>query len=357
MILKRIELPEICDTLPSIQPYKPLDSSERPDDLFICSCGFEDRALTIPSELSKIGNYRTKYSIILNHETNAEDNEVNRPTLSQFLESFSLNKHFTLTFSQENFVSEIHKVLQNLTATDISRVSIDITACSTQMITALMRILFNEKISLRILYTEAAVYHPTQEEYNTPENWTLDGKGASRGIVTAIGSCLYHGNNMSELPILLVAFPTFKSERIRSIQSELQPTETIWILGIPHFADNVWRKDAMSKINEIADSDRTYDIKTFDYIDTFCTLEEIYSSVERSHHLIISPHGSKFQTIGVSLFCMLHQDVALWFSVPQSFNPAQYSSGHKDMWQINFGNVLEVADNVRSCHKLKIVSN
>lgn len=358
MFLKEIELAEVCDQLPTIQRYDPqLDSTQNPDAILICACGFEDRSIAIPSRLSESGKYKTRHSLLFEHETNREDNVVNRPRLTQCLDSISETETGSLTYRDEDFVSMFDSVLDRLilSGEELPRVSFDMSACSGKMILSALKLLFKRKIHLRLLYAEAATYHPTPSEYEqSPQDWTVDGEGMSKGILKANESCLYPSLNLRELPILLVAFPTFKPERINSIGAELSAAETVWIIGCPHAPENRWRMNAMREINQVPDTERTYEITTFGYVETFSLLEQIYRDNEECYHMIVAPHGSKLQNVGLALFCLLRQDVGLWFSTPESFNPAQYSSGVKAFWQIDFGDIQQIIKAVRSCGKIEL---
>ena len=358
MLLKEIELAEVCNQLTAIQTYDPQqDSTENPDQMFICACGFEERSIAIPSQLSKSGKYKTRYSLVFDHETNQEDNALNRPALTQCLNSISENEIDSLAYRDEDFVARFDSILDRVIHYDeeLPQVSFDISACSSQMVLSALRLLFQRKIHLRLLYAEATTYHPTIPEYEeSPQDWTIDGKGISKGILKANESRLYSGLNLCELPILLIAFPTFKPERINSIRAELQPAQTVWIIGIPHALENQWRISAMRKINEVPEGERTYEILTFGYVETFSLLEQIYRDNEEDFHMIVAPHGSKLQNVGIALLCLLRQDVGLWFSTPELFNPAQYTGGVKDFWQINFGDIQQMVKTVQSCGKLEL---
>lgn len=355
MHIREIELAETCDKLPSIQKYESKNGTEqRTDDLLICCCGFDERSLALPYRLSSDDTYKAQHSLILTHETNQIDNEANRPKLVQTMTQLTLEEQHDLLFRQEDFTSKFEALLDNVLKSSLPMVSLDISGCSTQMILSALKVLFERRVSLRVLYAEADVYHPTNEEYQArPDDWIVDGKGASTGILRATESRLYPGVSNKELPNLLVAFPTFKPERIRSIQLELQPSATIWVLGIPHARENSWREQAEREINKIEQDARVERVSTFTYVDSFSAMERLYRETKETHHMTIAPHGSKLQCIGVSLFCLLRQDVSLWFSVPKSFNPSQYTGGVKDLWEIDFGDTSQVVTTIRACGKLE----
>lgn len=358
MLLKETELAEIIGQLPGINNIvlEPITEKGQ-EQLFICACGFEDRALAIPSRLAETGNYRSEHSLILEHMTNKEDNAVNWPKLTRLLTQIS-SQHQELLYEDEDFAARLDSVLDSVLSRDdgeLPFVSFDISACSSKMLLSTLRILLERNIHLRILYTEASTYHPTLKELQrSPEDWTVDGKGISKGILTVGALPLYAGLNIDELPILLVAFPTFKPERIRAIIAALQPAEIIWIIGIPHAAENQWRKKAMREINLLSGNERTHELKTFDYVETYTLLEQLCNEYQNQYHMVIAPHGGKLQDVGIGLFCMLRQDMELWFSTPESFNPAQYTSGVKDLWQIDFDTIQHVVNLLQSVGKLQL---
>jgi len=358
MLLKEIELAEIVGQLPNIKRMKPRQlSGGGNDQLFICACGFEDRASAIPSWLGGASRYRAEHSLILEHMTNRKDNAVNKPAIVRTLTQISSKPHEILC-KDEDFAARFDSILSSVLPCDdreIPSVSFDISACSSKMVLSALRMLLERNIHLRIFYAEADTYHPTLEELRqSPEDWKADGKGVSKGILAVGVSPLYAGLNRDELPILLVAFPTFKPERVKTIISALQPAKTIWVIGIPHAKKNHWRIQAMRDINLLSGNERIHELKTFDYVETYTLLEELYAEHQDDYHMVIAHHGSKLQNIGIGLFCMIRRDVELWCSTPASFNPAQYTSGVDNLWQIDFDSTRRVVTLLGSLGKLEL---
>jgi hypothetical protein len=355
--LKEIQADEVACSLPAISPYIPSEDSTR-DELFLCACGFEPRSTRMAAELQK-GRYRTKHSIFFEYETNPSHNLRNRPELVTALSAMSETEPSAVIYRDQDFITSFGSRLNSILAqTDpLPKVTLDISACSSELMLCTLRLLFERRIRLRILYSEAAVYHPTALEYeNCPGEWATDaGGGMSSGILKVKECAIYPGTNSDQLPTTLIAFPTFKPERIRSVVSDLQPSKTIWILGIPHLPENRWRTDAMREINSVPQDATVYELFTFDYADTFCKLEQVYRQHEYTSHIEICPLGSKLQNVGVALFCLLREDVGLWYSTPESFNPKQYTEGAEKLWRIDFGPVESIVDGVLSCGKLQIV--
>jgi len=355
--LKEIEVEEVCASLPAISPYIPSQDSTN-DELFLCACGFEPRCSRIAVEL-KNKKYRTQHSIFFEYEINASDNLRNRPELVSALSDFTKTEPTAVIYRDRDFDADfVGRLDSMLNSTDpLHTVTLNISACSSEIILYSLRLLFGRKIKLRILYSEAAVYHPTLPEYeSSPAEWTTDtGSSMSTGILKVKECPIYPGTNPDQLPTMLIAFPTFKPERIRSVVSDLQPSKTIWILGIPHLPENRWRTEAMREINSVPPDDPVFELDTFKYTEAFSRLEQVYRQYEFTNHIEICPLGSKLQNVGVALFCLLRQDVALRYSTPESFNSKQYTEGVEALWQIDFGVVESLVDLVCSCGKLQVV--
>lgn len=356
MLLREIEPAEVYAQFPPIVGFDAAQLGDEYDSLFICALGFEERSLAVPEALRRCGKYRSVDTLVLGHETNKEDNAKNLAMLRECLGSFSTAEPQFVQVG-EDFTALGAAIKRSLSSPSrtapLPIVTLDISGLSSRMLLTVLRLLFSERINLRILYAEAKVYHPTIDEYRDhPEDWTVDGIGMSKGITRASELNLYSNNSRRELSIMLVAFPTFKPERIRSIQAELQPALSLWVLGIPHASENRWRTQAMREINGITESDMVEELPTFGYVDAFSLLERIYREHGDTFHIFIAPHGSKLNNLGVALFCQLRQDVGLWFSNPMAFTPSQYTGSVERLWQIRFDDVQQTVNVVRSCGKL-----
>lgn len=364
MIIHKVEIAEICNGLKQIEKFDVNSFENERDDLYITALGFEDRSLDFTKIFSQSGKYKAKSSIILLHETNKVDNERKRAILESYLGTFVENGIIDITYNEDNYMEKYIECINELLGKQKNyKVSFDISGCSSQMIFSTLKILLESNTDLRVFYTEAEIYHPTKDEFHNHKKWLIDGSGPSQGILRVTESKLYPGRNVRELPVMLVAFPNFKPERTRSIKTELNPVKTIWIIGEPHLPENHWRRDAVHDVNEIKD-DKIYNLKTFDYISTFCLMEEIYigetykwMAEDNPYHMIIAPHGSKLQNIGIALFCQLRQDVGVYFSTPEQFNPAHYTEGVLNNWQIKFNNTENILKLIKSCGKIRLIKN
>ena len=68
----------------------------------------------------------------------------------------------------------------------------------------------------------------------------------------------------------------------------------------------------------------------------------------------MSPLGSKMQALGTALFCYMHPEVRLVFALPKEYNAADYSTGCKDFWQVDFGPFDKLRANLDKVGMLRI---
>ncbi len=360
--LREVTLEEATRQLPDITALSPdIVQGADPDTVFLCALGFEDRCLSVPQMLADSG-YRAKQAIVFEYDTNKGDNETYRRDLESCVRGMS-DDQATVRVQAMDFPEKLAGVLEAvLSSCSSSRrpsITFDMSACCSRGILETLAALFDYDISLRITYSEAAIYHPTKEEFEErPDDWLTDtGSGMVRGVVEIWESAVYPGRNPDHLPNLLVAFPTFKAERTQKLMSssEAQVAETVYILGVPHLPEDRWRLDAMRQINKLTEEVECHELSTFDYLDTLRELEKIYQKYQETHHMMISPLGSKLQDVAIALFLQLHPDVSVWFSRPKEFNPKQYTEEMLSLWRIDFGDVRSAINDLRSYGKLYII--
>ncbi len=186
-----------------------------------------------------------------------------------------------------------------------------------------------------VAYSEAQSYPPTQTEVekairNCDNDPMFAALFLSSGVfdVTIVPelSPASLGANQSRL----VAFPSFNSDQLPALRAELQPSRFAFIHGVPPSPLNRWRTDAIARLNQLDDIDGTGNFKTstFDYRETLDCLLEIYSLYSVRDRLLVSPTGSKMQTVAVGLFRALLNDIQIVYPTPREFrSPKEYTTG------------------------------
>ena len=351
--LHRIELSDAISHLPDIQSFDPKTASaSQKDELFLCALGFEERCLTLPRLLSQ-SDYRTELAVCLLHSTNQADNDVNRNALRSALQAFSSRVEF-LEADTPDFVNRFQKLVASTRPRRpkrLPRITFDCSVTANRLLVRSATVLLKSDSTLRILYSEAAIYHPTKEEMEVdPARWTTEGKlGLERGVSNVMVSPDHPGHHLDPLPDCVILFPTFKPERSRAVIDFVDPSlvtapgqKVVWLIGIPHLQDDAWRMEAMRDVNSISKEMPQYSVSTFNYKDTLQTLEALHGRLSTDFKLSLSPIGSKMQALGTSLFHYLHPDVRIVFAAPEEYNASQYSAGCKAIWEVGFGSVPDL---------------
>ena len=359
--IKEIEFIHILHELPEIVPLKcEEDLLHHKYDVFIGALGFEDRCLVIPEKLSNTTGFKCREALYFEYSTNVEDNEVNRPGLLRSFLKFT-DSQKSLQCNEDNFISNLREHLKQIIELNKKpKILFDISVCSSKLLLSVIKVLFEFDVDLKIVYSEAEVYHPTFNEFNKERNKldTEEDYGIASGVEKVILSPEYPGS-FKENPDLIVAFLTFKPERTKAIIADIDETLLIrpdkrimWIVGNPHIIDEEikrQRKEIMKEINNIPLGCPTYEVSTFDYKETLKTLDKIYNDNNLEFNINISALGSKMQTLGIAIFCYVRPEVSVYFAIPKKYNPKRYSEGCKATWQINFyelGNTRKILDKV-----------
>ena len=363
--VRKLELSELLGRLPEIQPFKPSSSLRfGPDDLFLCALGFEPRCLTVPRLLADNG-YRSNRVVIFEYDTNTHDNEKNRQELATHLDSISDNVQ-SLPLSDPDAPNQLRGILESVakaTPGGSPQITFDVSAAANRFVVTSMAILCESEGSLNLLYSEAAIYHPTKTEYEAePSVWRSESQlGLERGVGAVRPSREAPGQHFDPLPDAIILFPTFKRERSQAVIDFVDPSlignrgdQTVWLVGIPHLEENHWRINALREINELEHEDVQYEVSTLHYQDTLKTLEAIHNRLSDRYKLTLSPIGSKMQALGSSLFSYIHPDARIVFAIPKEYNAASYSEGCRETWKIEFGSLTDLRRLLMSVGKLVV---
>jgi hypothetical protein len=306
----------------------------------------------LPRRLEDAG-YRVRRSAYFKYATNLDDNNVNLPELETHVSAIGANVE-PLEADAADFTTRLRALLELVmreAPVKPPRVTLDFSVTANRLLLRCMKVLLEYDIRARIIYSEAAIYHPTRKEYEQePAKWERDDLlGLERGVSEVMPSIDHPGHALDPLPDFLILFPCFKPDRSKAVISFVDPSllanpgdKVVWLLGVPHLADDRWRLDAMKKINGIGEGVPQYEVSTFEYKDTLQVLERLHADRSERHTMTLSPLGSKMQALGTALFCYMHPDVRVIFSTPKEYNAAQYSDGCKEVWEIDFGALGEL---------------
>ena len=113
-------------------------------------------------------------------------------------------------------------------------------------------------------------------------------------------------------------------------RSELQPSRFTFIEGTPPSPENQWRTAAIATLNRLnlLHTAQRCMTSTLDYAETLDLLLRLYAEHGVRERLVVSPTGSKMQTVAVGLFRAFIGDVQIVYPTPRGFlAPADYTIG------------------------------
>lgn len=333
-------------------------------DAFVCALGFEQRCPVIPQALADEG-YVFDRAVYFEYDRNARDNQANAGQLLSALGRLA-DEVDPLAYSDTALFREVVGPVARARVGPRPSIVFDISAASNDLILRCMSVLLDVDVDLTLTYCEAAVYHPTREEFEADaEEWTSDDKlGLQRGVDRISTSVAHPGDHGELLPDVIVVFPTFSRDRPRALLSEVNPdfltegsTRVFWVLGEPHAREDAWRADAQRRINSLEEVPHSQCVScsTFDYTATALLLERLYQEHCGDNHITIAPMGAKMQAVGTGLFCCARPDVRVMFAIPQEYNAERYSEGCKAQWVLGLGSTANLKTALRRVDNLAVV--
>ena len=201
-----------------------------------------------------------------------------------------------------------------------------------------------------VLYCEAAIYPPSRAAVESVDlDESSDGFQVNRTVMLSSG--VFDVIAVPELssvalggqPIRLIAFPSFNTDQLTALVSEIQSSAVTLMHGVPPHESNSWRTSAIRRINRVDDLRPEQELycDTLDYRDTLAKLLELYSEFGGFQRLIVSPTGSKLQAVAVGLFRARVHDVQVVYPTPRAFvSPEEYTRGVKRLFSLGLGDLL-----------------
>jgi hypothetical protein len=321
---------------PALQPVEKLTFS--PDDCLVLCAGFEDRVTTA---LNKALAGDVPFKVILIEYL---------PFISQNCSSTIKDKCtragvscVELFYDRQN-PAGFGKVLGEQIGGFSGRIFIDVSGMSRLLIVQTLVALGNRPArfsNCSIAYAQAEIYPPTKEEAEA---------AVAKLSTDPTYSVLFLSSGVFEVTIVpelssvsiplgqtrLIAFPSLDSYQLTALRAELQPSRFSFVDGIPPDPQNAWRPEIIRKINRldtiVHDTCRA---STLDYRETLDCLLRLYAKHSERERLLISPTGSKMQTVAVGLFRAFMDDVQIVYPTPKEFrSPSNYTKGVGQLYSV-----------------------
>lgn len=309
------------------------------DVLIICA-GFEDRSIyTLKNALSS--GVKDFFVLVVDYLPFIEANQSDE--IEKMCKAHNI--HFDrVIYDRQNPINGGELCLSRIPE-DRKHLWIDISGMSRLLIVQIVVALLNNATDLNstsIVYVEAKEYPPTEETVNKA---IADKQSTNDDLLMFLSSGVFDVSIVPELssvamqsqPVRLVSFPSLNPHQLIALRSVLQPSYLTIINGIPPAQENKWRTQAIRTINNVDKITNREEVatSTLDYRETYSALLDIYGRYGAMEKLVISPVGSKMQTVAVGLFRAYLDDIQIAYPTPRSFTqPKEYTKGVKQMYTL-----------------------
>lgn len=304
----------------------------RPDTLFLCASSFEDRCRTVPLHLPTNG-YRSYYSVMFNYYQKVKENRhfFNRTKIYDALSSITINKPVKPIdcdrLKPNDGVRKIFSFLKehNIKPTE-TRITIDISTFTKQYILRLLYDIeefFQTKCSIRILYTEPAVY------------WRGVFKRLSYGVEDVVIVPKFEGKTVPDGKTALIVFLGYESHRTLATIKKYEPDLTIAVIGDPPYYPG-WDKYSISAHSNLLSKPdvRKYKMSAKDPGAVKEELSKVWNELNKDYpNMYIAPVGTKLQTVGIYEFVRYHPTVKIVYPIPKGYLESYYTTGYGRTWE------------------------
>jgi hypothetical protein len=348
--------------LPDLEPLEHSIQEGDSYDIFIGAMGFEERTTSALGALVKSG-ITVEKALVLEFDLYQQATEKRRQDYEALVSQLTRGHTYRpinapVAIPDPLLPERLRNSLLAVSNGKTARILLDCTSCPSRVLSKCLKLLLETPCELTILYSEAAKYYPTKEQWASgtlkPRGGRIEGPFSGVRFVEKPPSL--QADDVGEAPVLLVLFPTFNTERTSGVLGDIDPAKRIWLIGEPHdLSENGYRIDMAKAFAApiMYPGDAWSLVTTFDYKRTIEVLAGIYSQNRFNFRISVMPHGSKMQTLGVCLFTVAHQ-MSMVFAMPKEYNPNYYSEGCKQVWAIKFGDSKTLVDKLK---KARAVGN
>ena len=235
---------------------------------------------------------------------------------------------------------------------NVDEVIVDITAMTKLLILITLFKLQDCDKRVRIIYSEAEDYAPSEKEYESSKSeMEFFAKRPSRGFEAIIRAQCLSSIRMQGQPLSLIAFTSFNEQLVRHMLGSIIPHHLFFINGRPPRPDFAWRERATQEIHAPIIGEYPSDnpieattgkliraAGTMDFKETFVKIDEIYRQYGLYERIICAATGSKMQTVGLFFAKVAHPDIHIEYPTPDSYFVKGLSKGIRAVHEVVFEN-------------------
>lgn len=239
---------------------------------------------------------------------------------------------------------------------------LDISAMTKLLILVTLFQLTGFKGTLRIVYSEAEEYAPTEEDYKRSENnMRIVAKFPSSGFGTIVRQNCLSSIRMQGQPVTLIAFTSFNEQLVRHMLGTINPHRLLFINGRPPRPDFAWREKATVEIHrklieeypreniEVEPGILERTASTLDYRETVGKIAGILKTYGTYERIMAAATGSKMQTVGLFFAKSIYPEIHIEYPTPDSYFVKGHSSGVRNIHEITIPKFSEYIENLKKC--------
>lgn len=309
------------------------------DDTLIVCGGFEDRSIGV---LQNAAAKRTSFNVLLIlYEPFVAENKA--AAIRDLCAKVGLRVE-EVEYDREN-PTGFGAVLISKLSNRGGRIYLDVSGMSRLLMVQSLVALGNRPRRFAdcfVAYAEAEYYPPSQAE---AEAQLAKSESDPTLSILFLSSGVFEVTVIPELSALaplgeqarLIAFPSLDAHQLTALRNELQPSRLSLIEGEPPSLVNRWRQDIISKINRLDQIPNAESLvtSTLSYEQTLDCLLRLYATHSLRERLIVSPTGSKMQTVAVGIFRAIVRDIQIAYPTPLQFcSPSNYTGGVGKLHQL-----------------------
>ncbi|MDE0006179.1 MAG: hypothetical protein OXQ29_26110 [Rhodospirillaceae bacterium] len=337
--------------LPTVEKGRPIELSEK--DVVIHAPGFEDRTMAIVEDIVMS---RGGKAILLDYRPYKESHKLKEVCEGLLGSGVDVSEKNIIEYDRFRPGDFELRLRARLTSVGAKKAVIDISTMSKLEILLVLNVCREMKLDVKILYSEAETYGPSEEEFeNAREKKEIHRPSLQiftgiHGVVRvdSLSSIAMQGQSTAA-----IVFMSLNDAMTQVLLNTVYPGRLLLINGRPPV--HSWREEATAWIHDQVRREWEDDnpcivspgsnvplpkrtVSTLDYRETVVLLIDLYWALSAGHRVLLAPAGSKLQSVGCYIVKALHPDIHIEYPSPEWFHP-YYSSGIGHRWNIEFGNL------------------
>lgn len=302
----------------------------------IMAAGFEDRAFKILDE----GRFRSNsVCILLRFRNGVEGNGIMfKKYFSRASEVFGPDNVFTvdLPSDEPSFLSKNLFECLRENGSQVNDIAVDVSGMPAHAICQVLRCVreFRPDEKQSILYTAAKEYLPHKRDCVDilARKNTIDLMPDSLALEMSENLLLdeFRGYRSENARSFLAIFAGFEVHRSAGVIDAINPSMLLLMYGQPGEKQNAWRIELSKILHEKFETGRRAakeEVSTLQIRESINILEEYYHFMIDDYDMILSPVGSKMQTVASYLFWEQYGEIQLTFPIPIGYNPDNRPKG------------------------------